>query len=82
VLPGSPAAAAGIRVFDRVYEVNGRRFSSSDEFGKLLQTDDKPLKLLTETSGRMRTAEITPFTLLFPATEMFPKIAPSDAGER
>jgi predicted metalloprotease with PDZ domain len=59
VVPGSPAATAGIRLFDRVYEVNGERFASSDEFGKLIAADES-LKLLVETHGRMRTVELTP----------------------
>jgi C-terminal processing protease CtpA/Prc len=60
VVPGSPAASAGIRLFDRVYEVNGQRFSSSDEFGKLLSSDDGPLQLAVETQGRLRTVELAP----------------------
>ncbi len=59
VVPSSPAAMAGIRLFDRVYEVNGQRFSSSDEFGKLIAANG-PLKLLVETLGRMRMIELTP----------------------
>ncbi|MEX2137677.1 MAG: M20/M25/M40 family metallo-hydrolase [Pirellulales bacterium] len=59
VTPGSPAASAGIRLFDRIYEVNGERFSSIDEFGRLMATDE-PLKLLAETQGRMRMIELTP----------------------
>ena len=61
VVPGSPAATAGLRLFDRVYEVNGQRFASSDEFGKFMAADE-PLKLLVETHGRLRTVELTPLT--------------------
>jgi hypothetical protein len=63
VMPGSPAETAGIRLFDRVYEVNGERFSTSDEFGRLMAADE-PLKLLVETQGRMRTVELTPLGLV------------------
>jgi hypothetical protein len=59
VVPGSPAATAGIRLFDRIYEVNGKRFASSNEFGKLMAADE-PLELLVETHGRMRTVKLTP----------------------
>jgi C-terminal processing protease CtpA/Prc len=66
VTPGSPAATAGIRLFDRVYEVNGERFTSSDEFGKLMAADG-PLRLLVETQGRMRMSELTPLRVAKPA---------------
>ena len=62
VVPGSPAASAGIRLFDRIYEVNGQRFGSSDEFAGLVATGDE-LKLLVETQGRMRTLELTPLAV-------------------
>jgi C-terminal processing protease CtpA/Prc len=64
VIPASPAAVAGVRVFDRVYEVNGQRFSSSDDLGKLLNSTEGPLQLVVETSGRLRTVEVTPLVPL------------------
>jgi S1-C subfamily serine protease len=63
VVPGSPAANAGIRVLERVCEVNGRGFSSSNEFARLV-ADDGPLRLLVESQGRMRTVEVTPLKKL------------------
>jgi hypothetical protein len=60
VVPGSPAARAGIQLFDRVYEINGQRFSSSDDFGRLLAEATDKMQLLIEANGRMRTVELTP----------------------
>ncbi len=65
VVPGSPAAASGLRVLERVYEVNDQRFRSSDELRKLLAADG-PLRLLVETRGRMRTIELMPLVLATP----------------
>jgi hypothetical protein len=59
IVPGSPAANAGIRVLERVYEVNGQAFSSGSEFARLVAADG-PLQLLVENQGRMRTVEVTP----------------------
>jgi C-terminal processing protease CtpA/Prc len=63
VTPGSPAAMSGLRLFDRIYEVNAARFASSDEFGRLMAADEK-LKLLVETQGRIRTVELTPLKVI------------------
>jgi peptidase M28-like protein/PDZ domain-containing protein len=60
VVPGSPAEEAGLRLFDRIYEVDGRRFASSDEFANLLQGDQGPTQWLVESSGRIKTVEVTP----------------------
>jgi len=35
ITPGSPAEQAGLKLYDRIYEINGRRFSSSEEFRQL-----------------------------------------------
>jgi C-terminal processing protease CtpA/Prc len=63
VIPGSPAANAGIRVLERVFEVNEKRFSSSSEFAKLVSAEG-PLRLTIENQGRMRAVELTPLKLL------------------
>jgi hypothetical protein len=60
VVPGSPAASAGINLFDRVYEVNGQRFASGDEYARLVAASEGPLQLLVETHGRMRTIRVEP----------------------
>ncbi|HTQ38016.1 MAG TPA: M28 family peptidase [Pirellulales bacterium] len=54
ITPGSPAEHAGLQLYDRIYEVNGRRFSSSDEFRQLTNSLASPLELLTETRGKIR----------------------------
>jgi hypothetical protein len=58
ITPGSPAEQAGLKLYDRIYEINGRRFSSSEEFRQLTNSLPSPLELLTETSGRIRTVTI------------------------
>jgi hypothetical protein len=54
ITPGSPAQQAGLELYDRIYEVNGRRFSSSDDFRQLTNSLPSPLELLTETRGKIR----------------------------
>jgi hypothetical protein len=63
VVPGSPAAAAGIRVLERVLEVNGKGFASGSEFARLVAAEG-PLRLTVENQGRMRAVELTPLKLL------------------
>src|SRR5262249_44691279 len=58
ITPGSPADRAGLQLYDRIYEVNGRRFSSSDEFRQLTNSLPSPLELLTETSGKIRPVSV------------------------
>ncbi|HEY2827342.1 MAG TPA: M28 family peptidase [Pirellulales bacterium] len=54
ITPGSPAEVAGLQLYDRIYEVNGRRFSTSDEFRQFTNSLPSPLELITETSGKIR----------------------------
>jgi hypothetical protein len=72
VVPGSPAAISGIRVLERVYEVNGQGFSWGSEFSRLVAADG-PLRLTVENQGRMRAVELTPLKLLKAAK---PAVAP------
>lgn len=58
VVPGSAADRAGLRVYDRVYEVNGERFNGSDEFLRLVTELASPLDLLVETRGKVRHIEV------------------------
>ncbi|HET6880087.1 MAG TPA: M20/M25/M40 family metallo-hydrolase [Pirellulales bacterium] len=67
VVPGSPAANAGIRVNDRIYEVAGQAFSGDAELRQLLAEHVGPLDLLTERQGRLRRISLTPLSA--PATE-------------
>lgn len=62
VVPGSLAAEAGLRLNDRVYEVSGRSFESSGEFERLLAAADRPIELLVERQGRLRTISLSPQT--------------------
>jgi len=54
VTPGSPADRAGLRLYDRIYEVGGQRFATSDQFRDLANSLDSPVDCLTETRGQLR----------------------------
>ncbi len=60
VVPGSPAARAGLRVHDRIYQVSGRDFASSDEFQMLVTGEVAPVELLVERQGRISTITVEP----------------------
>ncbi len=54
VVPGSPAARAGLLAGDRVYQVAGRDFADEAAFARLAKTAADPLQLLVERDGRLR----------------------------
>jgi len=54
VTPGSPAAQAGLLEVDRVCEVDGVQFRSSDEFEALLEKAGKQMTLLVDRRGIMQ----------------------------
>ncbi|HEV3007115.1 MAG TPA: M20/M25/M40 family metallo-hydrolase [Pirellulales bacterium] len=54
VVPDSPAARAGLAANDRVYEVNGAAFHTSDEFGRLISASSGPIELRVERQGIVR----------------------------
>jgi hypothetical protein len=58
VTPGSPADKAGLKLFDRIYEVGGRRFASSEEFSQLANSLPSPVDFLAETSGQIRHVQL------------------------
>ena len=59
IVPGSPAAKAGIQVGDRLYEVSGRSFAGDAEFRRLLaEADKQALEFLTERQGRVRSVSV------------------------
>ena len=60
VAAGSAAAAAGLRVGDRIYRVGGREFTDDATFVNLARTLPGPLELLVERDGRLRTV-VLPF---------------------
>ena len=61
VVPGSPAARAGLRFQDRIYQVADESFASEPEFRRLLASaDTSPVEFLIERHGRTSTIEIEP----------------------
>jgi hypothetical protein len=59
VVPGSPAAQAGIQVNDRLYKVSGQPFTGEAEFRRLLsETEANTLDLVAEREGRVRTVSV------------------------
>jgi len=58
VVPGTPAAAAGLKTGDRIYRIGERDFSGEDDFARLVKTLPGPLSLLVEHDGRLRTVVI------------------------
>jgi len=55
VVLGSPAARAGLRPGERIYQVAGRDFADETEFAQLARTLPEPLELLVERNGQVRT---------------------------
>jgi hypothetical protein len=60
IVPGSPAARAGLRPLDRVYAVNGQAFNSGDDLRQLLAAATVPYELSVERVGQVRAAKIVP----------------------
>jgi hypothetical protein len=61
VVPGSPAARAGLRFRDRIYEVAGESFAGEPEFRRLLTAaETSPVDFLIERHGRVSSIEIEP----------------------
>ncbi len=58
VATDSPAQRAGLKVDDRVYQVDGKDFSSSKEFDDLLEREPNPLDLTVETRGQLHHAKL------------------------
>ena len=75
VVPLSPAGLAGLKVGDRVLEVSGRRFATSQEFGTLLNTLPGPLEMVIERQGRISTIRVPLADEL-----LAPTAVPGDAG--
>jgi len=60
VVPGSPAAQAGLHPGDRIYQVNGRDLPGELELLRGLRTAPGPLRLLVERNGQLRIVEVPP----------------------
>lgn len=58
VVPGSAADLAGVKVGDRIYEVDGQRFYSNDELRDLLLNTVSPFDMLVERHGQLRRCNI------------------------
>jgi len=54
VVPGSPAAFAGLSRGDRIYQVAGQDFADDAEFARLATSLPEPLELLVERDGQLR----------------------------
>jgi len=55
VVPGSPAANAGLKTGDRIYQVGGRDFADEGAFAQLAKNLPETVQLLVERDGRLRT---------------------------
>ncbi len=58
VVPGSPAAEAGMQVGDRIYRVAGRDFADEAALLELVKTTDDLLTFLVERDGQLRTVVV------------------------
>ena len=58
VVPGSPAAAAGVRAGDRIYQVAGQDFRNAAHFAELVAAPGDSLELTIERNGQVRRVEL------------------------
>jgi hypothetical protein len=58
VVPGSPAARAGLLSGDRIYQIAGRDFADESAFLEMVKTLSDPLELLVDRDGKLRTVMI------------------------
>ncbi len=62
VIPDSPADRAGIQLNNRVYEIDGQRFYSVEQFIDKARHSPGPISLLIERDGRLRELVLTDLT--------------------
>ncbi|MGA2799292.1 MAG: M28 family peptidase, partial [Thermoguttaceae bacterium] len=58
VVPGTPAARAGLQAGDRIYQVAGRDFADETAFVEMLKTQADPFDFLVDRDGKLRTVII------------------------
>jgi hypothetical protein len=58
VVPGSPAERAGLKVLDRVLQIEGQTFRDGDEFQELATSLASPISLTRERMGQIRSVKI------------------------
>jgi Peptidase family M28/PDZ domain len=58
VVPGTPAARAGLQAGDRIYQVAGRDFADETAFVEILKTQADPIDFLIERDGKLRTVTL------------------------
>lgn len=58
VIPGSPAAKAGLRVLDRIYQIEGKDFLGSDDFLEKITSTAGLIPLQIERRGKVQTVEL------------------------
>lgn len=58
VVPGSPAAQAGLEPGDRIYQIADRNFADDAELARLGRTLPGPIRLLVERHGQLRVVEV------------------------
>ena len=59
VVPGGPAARAGLEAGDRIYQIDGTDFGDGATFGQRLAEATGAVRLLVEQRGRLRTATLS-----------------------
>ncbi len=60
VVPDSPADRAGIKVDDRIEEIDDRQFASNDEFDRLLVSKTGPFQVAVERQGQIHRLKLEP----------------------
>ena len=73
----SPTFVAGLRPLDRIYEVNGQRFSNGDEFLRIMNTAAEPVELQIERAGQLQQIEISFSPEEEPSTEQTVETEPT-----
>ena len=58
VVPGTPAARAGLQAGDRIYQVAGRDFADETAFVEMLKSQADPLEFLVDRDGKLHTVVI------------------------